>query len=179
MTVSSALGSPADVGAVREPPVLINEIHYDPDVKTELIEFVELHNTSADDIDLAGWYFSGGISYRFGAGATLPAGGYIIVAQNPAHIQAKWNTARLAVSPHLMFGPFEGKLSNNGENIELCNASGDEIDQVDYQLGFPWPTVGDSVPDNQPGDAFKYGPFRKLVVSPRTIPDPFIRPVQK
>jgi len=51
----------------------------------------------------------------------------------------------------LIYGPFEGKLSNNGENIELCNASGDEIDQVDYQLGFPWPTVGDAVPENQPG----------------------------
>jgi len=34
-------------------------------------------------------------------------------------------------------------------------------------------------PANQPGDAFKYGKFRKLVVSPREIPDPFIRPVQK
>ncbi|MFH1755496.1 MAG: lamin tail domain-containing protein, partial [Candidatus Latescibacterota bacterium] len=142
---SMALGIPADYS------VVINEIHYDPDVKTELIEFVELHNTAAEDIDLAGWFFRSGISYRFGAGATLPAGGYIIVAQNPAHIQAKWSSARLSVSPHLLFGPFEGKLGNNGENIELCNAYGDQIDQVDYQLGFPWPTVGDPVPDNQPG----------------------------
>jgi len=143
---SMALGVPADYS------VVINEIHYDPDVKTELVEFVELHNTAAEDIDLSGWYFRSGISYRFGAGATLPAGGYVIVAQNPAHIQAKWSSARLSVSPHLMFGPFEGKLSNNGENIELCNAFGDEIDQVDYQLGFPWPTVGDAVPDNRPGE---------------------------
>ena len=146
MAGSMALGFPADYS------VVINEIHYDPDVKTELIEFVELHNTTAEDIDLSGWYFRNGISYRFGAGATLPAGGYVIVAQNPAHIQAKWSSARLAVSPHLVFGPFEGKLDNNGENIELCNAYGDEIDQVDYQLGFPWPTVGDPVPDNQPGN---------------------------
>jgi len=140
-----ALGSPADYS------VVINEIHYDPDVKTELIEFVELHNTAAEDIDLSGWYFRSGISYRFDAGATLSAGGYVIVTQNPAHIQVKWSSARIAVPPHLVFGPFDGKLSNNGENIELCNAYGDEIDQVDYQLGFPWPTVGDPVPDNQPG----------------------------
>ena len=131
--------------------VVINEIHYDPDVKTELIEFVELHNTAAEDIDLSGWYFSRGISYRFGAGTTLPAGGYIIVVQNPAHIQAKWSSSRLSISGNLVFGPFEGKLDNNGENIELCNADGEQIDQVDYQLGFPWPTVGDAVPDNQPG----------------------------
>jgi len=141
-----ALGSPTDYS------VVINEIHYDPDVKTELIEFVELHNTAAEDIDLSGWCFSRGISYRFGAGATLPAGGYVIVAQNPAHIEVKWNSARISVSPNLVFGPFEGKLGNNGENIELCNAYGDQIDRVDYQLGFPWPTTGDAVPDNRPGD---------------------------
>ena len=146
MAIPAVLGIPADSG------VVINEIHYDPDVKTELIEFIELHNTAAEDIDLSGWYFRRGISYQFSAGSKLLAGGYIIVAQNPSHIQAKWSGARLAVSPHLLFGPFEGKLSNNGENIELCNAYGETIDQVDYQLGFPWPTVGDSVPDNQPGN---------------------------
>jgi len=145
MAGSAALGIPADYS------VVINEIHYDPDVKTELVEFIELHNTAAEDIDLSGWYFRSSISYRFGAGAILPAGGYVIVAQNPAHIQAKWSSARLAVSPHLLFGPFEGKLGNNGENIELCNAYGEQIDQVDYQFGFPWPTVGDPVPENQPG----------------------------
>jgi len=145
LAVSAALGSQADYS------VVINEIHYDPDVKTELVEFVELHNTASKDIDLSGWYFSNGISYRFEAGATLPADGFLIVAQNPAHIQAKWNSGRASVSPHLLFGPFEGKLNNDGENIELCNASGDQIDRVDYQLGFPWPTVGDPVPENQSG----------------------------
>ena len=140
------------LGNTTDYSVVINEIHYDPDVKTQLVEFVELHNTSAEDIDLSGWYFSRGISYRFGAGATLPAGGYIIVVQNLFHIQAKFSTARLVIPPELMFGPYEGKLSNEGENIRLCNADGEVIDQVDYQLGFPWPTTGDAVPDNQPGN---------------------------
>ncbi|MHC4751174.1 MAG: lamin tail domain-containing protein, partial [Planctomycetota bacterium] len=133
--------------------VVINEIHYDPDVKTELVEYVELHNAGTTDVNLAGWYFSNGISYQFPAGpdSTLPAGGYIIVAQNRAHIFNKWSGGRFSIPPNLVFGPFEGKLSNNGERIELCNANGEEIDQVDYQLGFPWPTVGNAVPDTQPG----------------------------
>jgi len=153
LVLTTALAGSAALGIPTDNSVVINEIHYDPDVKTELIEYVELHNTAAEDIDLSGWYFSRGISYRFGDDATLPAGGYIIVAQNPTHIQAKeWKNARLSISPLSIFGPFEGKLSNNGENIELCNAFGDQIDQVDYQLGFPWPTVGDPVPDNQPGE---------------------------
>jgi len=135
------------------PSVVINEIHYDPDVKTELVEFVELYNFGSTDVNLAGWYFSDGISYRFEAGAILPAGGYVIVAQNPAHIHDKWSSGRFVVPLTLIFGPFEfdSKLDNDGEKVELCNAEGEVIDQVDYQLGFPWPTVGDGVPEDQPG----------------------------
>ena len=152
MVLTIALIGSAALGDTTDYNVVINEIHYDPDVKTQLVEFVELHNTSAEDIDLSGWYFSRGISYQFEAGATLPAGGYIIVVQNPTHIQAIFSTSRLVIPPDLVFGPYEGKLSNDGENIRLCNADGDQIDQVDYQLGFPWPTVGDAVPDNRPGN---------------------------
>jgi len=131
--------------------VVINEIHYDPDVKTQLVEFVELHNPGPSDVDLSGWYFSDGISYQFPLGSTLQAGGYIIVAYDPNEIHAKWSSGRFGIPPHLVFGPFDGKLNNDGEKIGLCDADGDEIDQVDYQLGFPWPTVGDPVPSSQPG----------------------------
>ena len=63
------------------PRVIINEIHYDPAVKTEFAEFVELHNSGTVDANISGWYFSKGISYQFPPGTTLLAGGYIVVAQ--------------------------------------------------------------------------------------------------
>ncbi len=126
--------------------VVINEIHYDPDIKTELLEFIELHNTTAADIDLTGWYFTNAISYQFPDGSILPASGYIIVAQNPTHISSRF------IVP--VFGPFEGKLGNNGDMVILYNADGEEIDRVDYQLGFPWPTVGDAVANGQPGTGY-------------------------
>jgi spore coat protein CotH len=150
----TALAVPAALASQADYNVVINEIHYNPDVKTELVEFVELYNRGPQDIDLSGWYFSNGISYQFGAGATLPAGGYIIVAQNLAYIQTKWNTGRTLIPADSLFGPFDGKLSNDGENIELHNADGEQIDRVDYQLGFPWPTVGDPVAENQPGTGY-------------------------
>ncbi|MHC4116479.1 MAG: lamin tail domain-containing protein [Planctomycetota bacterium] len=131
--------------------VVINEIHYDPDIKTELVEFVELHNTAAADVDLGGWHFTGGISYQFPAGSTLPAGGHIIAVQDPASIGAKWNSGRPDIPLNLLFGPFEGKLGNDGDRITLRDADGEKIDEVDYQLGFPWPTVGDAVPEGRPG----------------------------
>jgi len=142
----------AGIGSAAAQDVVINEIHYDPDIKTELVEFIELHNTETVDVDLSGWHFAGGISYEFDAGSILRAGGYIIVAQNPEHIHAKWSIGRTGMPADPAFGPFEGRLENNGETIRLRNAEGDEIDVVDYQLGFPWPTVGDAVPENQPGE---------------------------
>jgi len=136
---------------VRSSEVVINEIHSDPDVKTELVEYVELHNTSGQAVDLSGWYFSEGIFYTFDEGTTLPAGGYIIVCQSPGDIHAKWDTGRYQLPEHAVLGPFGGKLSNEGELIVLCKPDGVVMDQVDYQLGFPWPTVGDAVSENQPG----------------------------
>ena len=132
------------------PWVVINEIHYDPDVKTELVEFIELYNAGTAEVDLSGWYFREGVTYRFPPGVKLPADGYIIVAANPQHARTKWSSGRFIIMPNLVFGPFEGKLANDGEKIELCNAQGQQVDQVDYQLGFPWPTVGDSVPKVDP-----------------------------
>ncbi len=50
--------------------------------------------------------------------------------------------AKYGVNGSLVYGPFVGKLKNNGERIVLRDSNRKKIDQVDYQLGFPWPTVG-------------------------------------
>jgi hypothetical protein len=157
MSLPTAINSlilTADDSSETDSGVVINEIHHNPDIKTELVEFIELYNTMAVDIDLTGWYFTNAISYQFPAGSILPAGGYIVVAQNPAGINAKWNSGRSVIPPSLIFGPFEGKLGNNGDKIVLYNAAGYQIDKVEYQLGFPWPTVGDAVSINQPGTGY-------------------------
>jgi hypothetical protein len=137
----------------QQGPVVINEIHYDPDLKYEWVEFVELHNPGLTDVDLSGWYFDDGISFTFGAGVTLPAGGCVVVAQDPGQVLTKWSVQAVKLTPAKLFGPFDGKLSSEGEKLVLCDATGAVADEVDYRLGFPWPTVGDSIPDNVPGNA--------------------------
>ncbi len=116
--------------------IVINEIHYDPDVRTELVEFIELHNAGSSAVNLSGWQFTEGVTYTFPNGTSLAAGGYLVVAQNPASLQAKFGVPAL--------GPWDGRLSNEGEKITLKNAAGGTEDSVEYQLGFPWPTVGDA-----------------------------------
>lgn len=131
--------------------VVINEIHCDPDLKTEWVEFVELHNDGLEDIDLSGWRLSKGISYHFVSGTVLPAGGFVIVAQDPYSLHLKWDGGRNPLNPNHILGPFDGKLKNEGEKITLRNAFNQVVDQVDYQMGFPWPTVGDSIPPDSSG----------------------------
>ncbi len=140
--------------------VVINEIHYDPDVKTELVEFVELYNAGTTDADLSGWYFSDGISFTFPPGVRLPANCFLVVTQDhTGAVNSVTVASKYSVSSSLVFGPFEGKLDNDGEEIRLCDADGQEVDRVEYKLGFPWPTVGDSVPSNTSGN----GPSIQLV----------------
>ncbi|MBN1517285.1 lamin tail domain-containing protein [Candidatus Sumerlaeota bacterium] len=129
--------------------IVINEIHINPDLATEHVEFVELYNAGASDVELDGWYLSKGVFYQFSGSITLSAGGYLVVAENASEVVAKYG-----VSSSLVYGPFEGKLSNDGEQVELRNALGEQIDEVTYQNGFPWPTTGDPIDEASPGTAF-------------------------
>jgi hypothetical protein len=117
--------------------VVINEIHYDPHIATEQVEFIELHNTGLSAVDLSGWRIDEGVDFTFPSGASIAAGGYLVVTQNAADFQAKFGFAP--------FGQWEtgDRLSNEGETIELRSATNELIDTVTYKLGFPWPTTGD------------------------------------
>jgi len=116
--------------------VVLNEIHHSPDVKTEPVECLELHNSGTTDVDLSGWAFTAGIDYVIPSGTTLPAGGYLVVAQDPSALKSKFGVDAL--------GPWTGRLAGEGENVVLRNAARQIVDSVDYKLGFPWPTVGDA-----------------------------------
>ncbi|MFN0127849.1 MAG: lamin tail domain-containing protein [Verrucomicrobiales bacterium] len=137
---------------------MINEIHYNEDDPTVHSEFIELHNPGDLPVDASGWYFDDGVPFVFPSGTVVAAGGYLVIAEDPATIQTKfglsaasvlnWNTG---VVP-----PVYNRLQNGGEIIVLRTPSGERVDEVEYKLGFPWPTVGDppdysinwSIPDS-------------------------------
>ena len=121
-------GGPNTSGAV-----VINEIHYAPEDNADPSEFIELYNNTFDEVDLSGWRFDDGIRYRFPEGTTIPAGGYLVVAQDPATLQARFGVAAL--------GPWLGRLDNDGERVALLDQAEFVRDEVDYQCGFPWPTA--------------------------------------
>ena len=115
--------------------VIINEIHYDADPKTDAVEFVELHNAGGKDVDLSGWRFSSGIQYTFPVNTTLEPGGQLVVAENPTELRRKFT-----LGASVVFGPYINRLSN-GEVLTLRDAADQRVDRVDYGSGFPWPTA--------------------------------------
>jgi hypothetical protein len=107
--------------------VIINEIHYDPP-GIEPAEFVEIYNPGDGAIDISGWTLTGGIDYTFPNGTMMNAGGYRVIAADTATIPSA-------------LGPFAGKLSNEGEQLRLRDSAGSVVDEVNYGVGFPWPTA--------------------------------------
>ena len=149
------------LAGVARAQVVINEIHYHPveiatfdsagnpifsgtglpaDLTDDVHEFIEIYNAGASAVDLSGWKFSTGVDFTFPPGESIAAGGYRVIAKNPARIQTVY-----AVTGVL--GPFANgsKLSNGGDSIRLQNGSGTVIDEVSYSSSFPWPTTADAL----------------------------------
>ena len=82
--------------------IVINELHYNPDVKTEPAEFVELFNAGTSAVNLAGWKFTGGLDFTFPATNVVP-GGFVVVAQNAAFLMTKY-AATGALGPFKLDG---------------------------------------------------------------------------
>jgi hypothetical protein len=123
------------LGQAVSADVVINEIHYNGEPNTAANEFIELHNTGPSLVDLSGWFFSDGIEFTFPAGAQIPGGGYLVVAQRPSSILSEFGVTAL--------GPYQGELSSDGERVALSDATGAVVDEVTYQPEFPWPVGAD------------------------------------
>ncbi len=116
--------------------VVFNEIMYHHHVSDISLEWVELYNQMAIDIDLSGWWITDGVKYKFGPGTVIHGGDYIVVASSPTHLQAETGY------PDAL-GPYAGRLSNGGERVRLRDNSGRVMDVVDYNDGGDWPTAPD------------------------------------
>jgi hypothetical protein len=92
---------------VLDSTVVFNELMYNPGVDQDL-EWLELHNEMAVDMDLSGWQIDG-VDYTFPQGTVMEAGGYLVVAKAPSDLQA-------ATGFEAALGPYGGRLDNGGES---------------------------------------------------------------
>jgi hypothetical protein len=115
--------------------VVVNEIFYHaPGASLE--QWIELYNKGASPVDLSGWRFTEGIDFNFQTGTIIPAGGYLVIAWDPA--------AFTALHPRVTaLGSWPVTLSGKGEVIRLRDANGNVADEVAYADDGRWSNWAD------------------------------------
>jgi len=122
--------------------LVISEIMYHPLEEgatpsgDEKLEFIELYNDRAVSEDLSGYAFTDGVRYTFPPGTVLGPKQYLVIARDPAAVEAAYQITGV-------LGPFSGRLSNDGERIELSNSNGGIVLSVRYNDRWPWPISPD------------------------------------
>ncbi len=166
-TGAGALNRPPLVG-----PVVISEIQFHPrelagGVDNDRDEFIELRNVTSSAVALYQsaaptntWRLREAVDYVFPSGITLGPGETVLVVSfdpstNHAALEA-FQESYGAVAARL-FGPWQGKLDNSGESVELVKPdvpvaeAGPDfgfvpsivVDRVRYRDAFPWPVGAD------------------------------------
>ena len=116
--------------------VVFNETMYHPGGDEETLEWVELYNQMAVDMDLSEWRLAGGVEFRFEEGTIIPGGGFLVIAKSP-------DTIKQATGLEEVLGPFTGRLENAGERLELRNNNDRLMDAVSYDDLGRWPVEAD------------------------------------
>jgi hypothetical protein len=155
----------------RVGPVVVAEIMYHPPapypgLNDDLNEYIELWNLAATNVPLYDpnartntWHLRHAVSFDFPTNVSVnPGGRLIVVGFDPNLYPATLATFRskYALAPNVpMFGPWNGKLNNGGETIELLRPDNPNVtptnvftpyylvEQVDYSKQSPWPTNAD------------------------------------
>jgi hypothetical protein len=122
--------------AAADSPVVFNEIMYHPLTNESQLEWVELQNQMAVDMDISRWRLDGGISFSFPEGTVIRAKSYLVVAISPAALATATGFANA-------IGPFAGRLSNAGEELRLRNNNDRLMDEVAYGVEGDWPVAPD------------------------------------
>lgn len=110
--------------------VVISEIMADPDPPLGLpnFEYVELHNTTSQAVDLSGWTLATGATLRPISAGIIGPNGYIILCKSEAAslFSPYGNTAALASLT----------LTNTGQPLQILDGEGMLIDSVTYAQGW-------------------------------------------
>ncbi|UCG59434.1 MAG: lamin tail domain-containing protein, partial [Phycisphaerales bacterium] len=134
-------GNPSD----QQRYLRITEIMYHPadpapgaPYNDEDYEYIELRNVGAGPLSLAGVRLTEGVTFSFPS-ISLPAGDYVVVVKN----QAAFSSRHTVPAGTQVLGPYDGQLSNGGEDVKLEDSTNSTILQFRYRDGWYDITDGD------------------------------------
>ena len=117
------------------PDLVITEIMYNgPESGTDSIEFIEVYNNTAENINLLG-YTMEGVTHTFGD-VTIDAQTFGVLCYNSEAYNNTYGSQTIAWTT--------GGLSNGGETIRILNPVGDLIDEVTYNNSGDWPSISNT-----------------------------------
>lgn len=105
--------------------VVINEIHYNP--APGGVEFVELHNSNDESVDLSGYDLAGLLTLP--NDTTIEPGGFLVATADLAVFETLYPEV-----PALEWSP-GAVLDDAGQHLVLTSARGEVVDEVSYEPG--------------------------------------------
>jgi hypothetical protein len=137
--------------AILHREIVINELMFNPISGNDDEEYIELYNKGGSAVDLTDWRLRNAVSFRFPAGTSIAAGGYLVIAKNAALLISRY--PQLNTSNTL--GDYSGTLANSGEKLQLVKPDDlltpeiglvvvDEVDYTDSELWGKWADGGGS-----------------------------------
>ena len=118
--------------------VVFNELMYHPVGDEDALEWIELYNQLNVDMDISRWRLSGAVDYQFDEGTTISGRSHLVVGINPQELEVQTGFSAA-------LGPYSGRLSNGGEQLELVNNNDRLMSVLDYRDGGQWPVGPDGV----------------------------------
>ncbi len=114
--------------------LVINEVTSYPLATYDSGDWVELHNPTANAVDISNWQLQDSkFNFFVPVGTTIPAGGYLALVENDTFFTAVYPEVSNYVG-NLVFG-----FSAGGEKIQLLSEESCVVDAIDYDNVAPWP----------------------------------------
>lgn len=119
--------------------IVINEIMYKPSDDSDCKDWVELHNTQNNAVNISGWILKDDNDdhvFQFPDGSTIEAKGYLVAVESSSDFSSFYPTVTNSVGD-IDYG------FGRGDQVRLYDQNGTLIDSVAYSNEAPWPTTPD------------------------------------
>ena len=97
--------------------IVINELMYKPLSGDDNDGFVELFNQGNNPVEIGGWKFVSGISFKFPPLTVIPPKGYVVVARNKVSLLSRYPGV---LTEQNTYGDYSGKPTRDGNRVALA-----------------------------------------------------------